>query len=97
MAYTGLLEKKRKENHKETMADEVLESGAHSFEVFYQDELFADAKRPAREIDEQVFKAKKFNDQMGGSDRLSKGFLDLNDRRDLWLEEHKMYKENKLE
>jgi hypothetical protein len=35
LAYTGLLEKKRKENHKETMADEVLESGAHSFESFY--------------------------------------------------------------
>jgi len=31
-AYTGLLEKKRRENHKETMADIVIESGAHSFE-----------------------------------------------------------------
>jgi hypothetical protein len=33
------------------MADPVLESGAHSFETFYQDELFEDSKRPERTID----------------------------------------------
>jgi hypothetical protein len=35
LAYTGLLEKKRRDNHKATLADPVLEAGFHSFENYY--------------------------------------------------------------
>ena len=58
------------------MADIVLESGAHSFEVFYQDELFEDRKRPAREIDESVFAPKKSKANQSSSDHIDHGYLD---------------------
>jgi hypothetical protein len=91
------LEKKRKENHKETMADEVIAAGFHSFENYYQDRLLEEAKVPARKIDPSVFVPKKRTKVTGVSDRKDYGYLDMKGRRDLFLDEHIQYKENKLE
>jgi hypothetical protein len=96
-AFTGQLEKKRRDNHKETMADPVLTAGFHSFENYYQDELIKDAKRPARNIDYDALKPKNIKSSGGGSDRKEHGFLDERGRREVWYDEHKAYKENKLE
>lgn len=96
-AYSGQLEKQRRDNHKETMNDPVLAAGFHSFEQFYQDELMDDAKRPARAIDHEALKPRKIKASSSGSDRKEHGFLDERGRRDVWLDEHKAYKENKLE
>ena len=44
-----------------------------------------------------MFKPKRQVDFEGSYDKKENMFLDENGRRDLFLEEHKMYKENKLE
>lgn len=79
------------------MNDPVLAAGFHSFEQYYQDELMLDAKRPVKEIDFEALKPKKIRATSSGSDRKEHGFLDNRGRRDVWLDEHKAYKENKLE
>lgn len=48
LAYSGLLEKKRRDNRKEVLEDPVLQAGFHTFENYYQDRLVEDAKLPAR-------------------------------------------------
>jgi hypothetical protein len=96
-AFTGQLEKKRRDNHKATMNDPVLAAGYHSFEQYYQDELLTDAKRPERKIDYDALKPKNIKASSSGSDRKEHGYLDSRGRREVWLEEHKAYKENKLE
>ena len=52
LAYTGNLEKIRRENKEETLADIVLQQGGHTFDTFYQNILLEDMKKPPREIDE---------------------------------------------
>lgn len=46
MAYTGNLEKKRRENLKEVMNDATIYAGFDCFENFYQDHLLDQAKVP---------------------------------------------------
>jgi hypothetical protein len=48
LAYSGLLEKKRRDNRKEVIDDPVLAAGFHTFENYYQDKLLEDTKLPAR-------------------------------------------------
>lgn len=75
----------------------MLTAGYESFENYYQDTLIEEAKLPARKIDPNVFAPKKQTKITGTSDRKDYGYLDMKGRRELFLEEHAQYKENKLE
>ena len=51
LSYTGMLEKKRREDVNKTRKSEELIFGLDTFEEFYKKELQRDAKREPREID----------------------------------------------
>jgi hypothetical protein len=97
MAYSGVREQQRMANYKETMNDPVLYAGFESFENFYQENLLADAKRPARKIDPKDFKPKPFKAEDGTTDRKEQGYMDSVERRDQFFENYMIYKENGLE
>jgi hypothetical protein len=59
--------------------------------------LIEDARRPAREIDPEVYRPKRAVNFEGLADTKDETFLDMAGRRDHFVEEHKLYKENKLE
>lgn len=97
MAYTGTLEKKRRENIKETLKDPVLMAGTESFDQTYQRELELDLKRQARPIDPTDFEARRRRTSQGPSDRQEAGYLDEGGRREKFMDDHQLYKEGRKE
>jgi hypothetical protein len=58
LAYAGMLEKKRRENKKQTLDDPKISAGFESFDQFYIDNLISSAKHKPREIDYEALKFK---------------------------------------
>jgi hypothetical protein len=99
MAYTGTLEKERREHRKRTITNPALAQGGDTFEQFYQDELLDDAHRPAREIDHKALKPKS-NKRASSVLSISgsgEGFKTRTERRDQFFEDHKLYREGQLQ
>ena len=71
MAYTGALEKTRRENIKETTSDPETLAGFECFHQEYLKTLEADVKRPARAVNPEEFVARRQSTTQGSSDRLT--------------------------
>ena len=98
LAFSGQLERKRRENREQTLDDPTIVAGFEGFESFYQDTLLQDAKKAPRPIDTSLFKAKaQVSSVDQAQDVKAHVYLDERGRRDQFLDEHKLYKENKLE
>lgn len=59
MAYSGMLEKKRRENIDKTRKDNTMIYGIENFEEFYKRELQTDAKRDPRPINPDDYLPKR--------------------------------------
>jgi len=97
LAYSGMLEKQRREAPKGALDQIESYAGFHEFEHFYQDELLADAKRPPRPIEAELYKPKHRPATEGSSDAVATGFLDTAGRREQFLADLDRYGEKKLE
>ena len=91
-----MLHKKRASDKKATYEDRDAIAGYDAFEHYYQDVLLDDAKKPPREIDLDALKPKKLA-TIVRSDSQQHGYLNEAARREKFLEEHKLYKEGRLE
>jgi|DEB0MinimDraft_12_1074336.scaffolds.fasta_scaffold84469_2 hypothetical protein len=69
LAYSGQLEKQRREKREDTLADASIYAGFDNFDSFYTDTLVDDAKKPARAINPEVFRPKRFLDSDGSLDK----------------------------
>jgi len=97
LAYAGSLQRKRQEEGPATAGSPERLAAFDGFDAFYQDTLLEDAKRPARPINPADFAAKARVSVEGTTDRREGGFLDMAGRREEFLDEHQLYRENKLE
>lgn len=97
LAYSGMLEKTRREAPKGALDKVELAAGFHEFDQFYQGELLDDAKRPARAIDEELYKPRHRPATEGTSDAVATGFLDTAGRREQFLADLDRYGEKGLE
>lgn len=97
LAYSGSLERKRREEGAEAAGGPDRLAAFDGFDTFYQETLLEDAKRPARPINAADFAQKAAVSVEGTTDRREGGFLDIAGRREEFLDEHQLYRENKLE
>jgi len=93
MAYSGMLEKTRREGPRKALSEPEVVAGFHAFEAYYQDELLEDLKRPARPIDPEAFAPKPFT----LSTEAAPEYLDRDGRREKFMSDLKLYNEGKLE
>ena len=74
LAYAGHLEKKRRDNRKETLKDPMIYAGFEGFDQVYMQQLIEEAKQKPREINPDDFKYKKirpetFRDNIGKQEK----------------------------
>ena len=94
LAYSGMLEKQRSADKQKTFADPQAYGGLDSFESWYQEELLRDARTPPRPINEADYLPKRLTVAQRHQAEKYPGIRQV---RDQFLEDHKLYKENKLE
>ena len=90
LAYSGVLEKKRRENLDKTRKNNELVYGVENFEEFYKQELQRDAKRDPRPINPTDYQQKRVDNSKAGE-----GFLTAAEREAQYFNEFEIYKENK--
>jgi hypothetical protein len=90
LAYSGVLEKKRRENLDKTRKNNELVYGIENFEEFYKQELQRDAKRDPRPINPADYQPKRVDNSKAGE-----GFLTTGEREAQYFNEFEIYKENK--
>ncbi len=90
LAYSGVLEKKRRENLDKTRKNNELVYGVENFEEFYKQELQRDAKRDPRPVNPSDYNPKRVDNNKAGE-----GFLTTEQREAQYFNEFEIYKENK--
>jgi len=93
LAYSGMLEKKRRDDIDKTRKNNEIIYGIENFEEFYKQELQRDAKREPREINPSDYLPKKgrFVDLA----KAAEGFKTTAEREADYFREFELYKENK--
>lgn len=97
LAYTGNLEKNRRENRQETLDNTILQQGGDVFSTYYLDMLWQDAFKEPREIDEEALQPKvniKDNQLLQNKDKEYKTRLE---RREEYFDNYEEYKEGRLQ
>lgn len=90
LAYSGTLEKKRRENLDKTRKNNELVYGVENFEEFYKQELQKDAKREPRSVNPADYQPKRVDNAKAGE-----GFLTTAEREAEYFREFEVFKENK--
>lgn len=90
LAYSGVLEKKRRENLDKTRKNNELVYGIENFEEFYKQELQKDAKRDPRPINPSDYQPKRVDNS-----KAAEGFLTTAEREAEYFREFEIFKENK--
>lgn len=91
LAYTGMLEKKRREDVNKTRKSEEIAFGIDTFEEFYKKQLQKDFKKEPREIDMSKFQPKKGIDQT----KVDEGFMTRDQKEESYWRDYELFKENK--
>lgn len=86
MTYSGMLEKKRRENVSKKKDIDVA-YGVHSFEEYYKEELLTDSKRDARPIDPTEYQPRKI--------KQDETFMTTKEREADYFKKYEVYKENR--
>ena len=92
LTYSGMLEKKRRENLQQTKKDDVIALGVHNFDVFYREQLMKDAKKPPREVKPEEYKPKRGLELLESQRAV---FKSTPEREADYFREFEIYKENK--
>jgi len=92
LTYSGMLEKKRREDINKTRKDNVVAFGIHNFEEFYKEQLLLDAKKPAREIKPEEYKPVR---GMDATLMEADVFRNNKEREQDYFKDFEIYKENK--
>ena len=90
LAYSGVLEKKRREDINKTRKNNDLIYGLENFEEFYKGELQRDSKREPRTINPADYIPRRVDNSKAGE-----GFLNSAEREAEYFREFEIYKENK--
>ena len=90
MAYSGMLEKKRREDIDKTRKNNEMIYGLENFEEFYKGELKKDSKTAPRPVNPADFQAKRVDNS-----KAAEGFKDAAQREADYFNEFELYKENK--
>lgn len=90
LAYSGMLEKNRREDLNKTRKNSEISFGLENFEEFYKNELQRDAKRDPRAINPADYQLKR-----GASANPAEGFKNTKEREADYIREFDLYKENK--
>lgn len=92
MAYSGMLEKKRREDIDKTRKNNEMIYGMENFEEFYKGELKKDSKLPPRPINPADYQQKRVDNS-----KAAEGFKDSAQREADYFSEFELFKENKRE
>jgi hypothetical protein len=90
MAYSGMLEKKRREDIDKTRKNNEMIYGTENFEEFYKGELKKDSKLPPRPINPADYQQKRVDNS-----KAAEGFKDSAQREADYFSEFELFKENK--
>ena len=90
LAYSGMLEKKRRADIDKTRKNNELVYGIENFEEFYKQELQRDAKREPRQINPAEYAPKRVDNS-----KAHEGFRTTAERKDDYFREYEIFKENK--
>ncbi len=90
LAYSGMLEKKRRENLDKTRKTNELVYGIENFEEFYKGQLQRDAKRDPRKIIPEEYQPKRVDNARAGE-----GFRTTAEREADYFREFEVFKEGK--
>jgi hypothetical protein len=93
LAYSGMLEKKRRDDIDKTRKNNEIIYGIENFEEFYKQELQRDAKREPREINSNDYLPKK--GRFVDLGKAAEGFKTTAEREADYFREFELYKENK--
>jgi hypothetical protein len=92
LAYSGMLEKKRREDIDKTRKNNTMIYGLETFEEFYKKELQTDAKRPARPINPEDYQPRR---GLVEASKAGEGFKTHAEKEADYFREYELYKENK--
>ena len=92
LAYSGMLEKKRREDLNKTRKNNEISFGLENFEEFYKGELQRDAKKDPRPVNAADYLPKR-----GAPANPAEGFKNTKEREADYFREFELYKENKSE
>lgn len=90
MAYSGMLEKKRREDIDKTRKNNEMIYGTENFEEFYKGELKKDSKLAPRPINPADYQQKRVDNS-----KAAEGFKDSAQREADYFSEFDLFKENK--
>lgn len=90
MAFSGMLEKKRREDIDKTRKNNEMIYGLENFEEFYKGELKKDSKTAPRPINPADYIPKRVDNS-----KAAEGFKDAAQREADYFNEFELYKENK--
>ena len=90
MAYSGMLEKKRREDIDKTRKNNEMIYGTENFEEFYKGELKKDSKLAPRPINPADYQQKRVDNS-----KAAEGFKDSAQREADYFSEFELFKENK--
>ena len=90
LAYSGMLEKKRRADIDKTRKNNELVYGIENFEEFYKQELQRDAKREPRQINPAEYAPKRVDNS-----KAHEGFRTTAERKEDYFREYEIFKENK--
>lgn len=92
LAYSGMLEKKRREDLNKTRKDDEVTMGMMNFTEFYKEQLQLDAKKEPRPVKAEDYMPRR--DKVEAS-KAGEGFKTLKEREQQYYKDFETYKENK--
>jgi hypothetical protein len=93
LAYSGILERNRRQDINKTRKNNEMIFGIESFEEFYKGELQRDAKRPPREVRPEDYEQRRGT--VADPSKAAEGFKTHEERKAQYFSEYELYKENK--
>ena len=90
LAYSGMLEKKRREDVDKTRKNNEMIYGIENFEEFYKGELKKDSKLAPRTVNPTDYQAKRVDNA-----KAAEGFRNSEEREADYFREFELFKENK--
>lgn len=92
LAYTGMIEKRRREDLNKTRKDENIAFNLAAFSEYYKAELIKDAKREPRPVNPADYQPSRGKVD---ADQAAEGFMTTAQREQNFKDEYELYKENK--
>lgn len=92
LAYSGMLEKKRREDLNKTRKDDLISMGVSDFSEFYKQELQKDTKKAPRPVNPADYVPKRGKVDAAKADE---GFKTTAEREQEYFKDYELYKENK--